>query len=1303
MAEEAVLNGTNGILSEDPAFPALAAAPISEPVEAAPVAASAEPAAEPTAEPSGELSQAELLLKEHELAASKNDELEVVAAEQKPGKKKKFAQAFLDVSSADAFPSLGSGTRKSLAVPQWGAKMPVSGAAPAAGTNEGVEPAVAHAPNSWAGKPAHGRNVGQLTLEMPANKKRPSAELRKPVPEIVKEIMKKTGATIESQTIKSGTTIFLISGHEDSRNLARKEIFRELSVRSTKTLNIPAIVRPHVIGKGGSKVQEIESASGTKIKVPQSTQDVTTVGEFDDEATIEVTIDGDENGIAVAIEKIMAIVGERTIKVTLRMSDVEGKFYPFIRGAHSKNIEKLEERDVKVTVPYYLFSESSTSFSPAIEPIVVYGEKQAVLETKKDIEQLIEELKAADLQQVEANVPKSKHQFFTENKAELIHEVLEETGCTVILPAGAKADKAIIFGPVDKIGAGLGFVLKKASRIYSHAIDICRVYQKVHARDLTRYFILKGSLNEIKARHEVKFTYPPPEELYDLEKKVCTISIFGKTPEAVKSAQADLIKLLECYKPHKLARVDIEPLHHRVIQRTTGRALKSVNSEIPVELLFPEDEKDPEIILVYRGESEAAEEIAAALKSAEEYIKLLIEDQPPIAEKVLEVSQDLHDKIRGERGTTLNALNPSSVLIRFGLPKARPGKPAPKASSEDSITLRGPGSNVEATAKNIQQFLKDNEGVEPKAITLNFDYPKEFSGSLIGSKGANINKLRDLLGVDININDGKGEIKGLEVTAEAARRKLKAQITELEDKAVVHVKIPQQYHSSIIGASGYNVKTLEKKYNIRINFPKAPSKSNKDAGSDAASEAGSMDKFASDEIVLKGPKKDVASAREEILDLYKYELENNVTDTITLATKSVAFMFKNYSRDIKKLRDEIAARIDIPQEDKSADPETKVTIKIRGNKKDVEHAKSVLSKIVKEAEHTTTRTISVEKKYHRSLIGPGGQTLKEIVVNAGGPEDRNLLARIVRFPNQDSTSDEIIVQGKSSVVDKIIAAIEKIVSQKQNEVSTVVEIPPEKHGKLIGREGSVRKELEARFKVVIDIPRQRQGQTPTAGIKITGSEEAVKQAEEHIQELVKEPEGETVLVPRRLHHAVADGGLFIRQLSNNYKVAIDHNGQTRPTRPQEPKPKVDGNLPLITDADQEGDSQKFSWAVEENSQIEEEGDFPWVIRGTPEAIAQAKVELEKAIDTAEKQNSIGYLILPDPRKYRFVVGPGGAQVDKIRRDTGCRITVPRNQAAGEAIVMHGSKEGLEKAKDIILELVKNSGNGNGGDRRRHRN
>lgn len=49
----------------------------------------------------------------------------------------------------------------------------------------------------------------------------------------------------------------------------------------------------------------------TKIRVPQQSTSETPAGDYDDEVMIDVSIEGDEFGVAAAIARIREIVGER--------------------------------------------------------------------------------------------------------------------------------------------------------------------------------------------------------------------------------------------------------------------------------------------------------------------------------------------------------------------------------------------------------------------------------------------------------------------------------------------------------------------------------------------------------------------------------------------------------------------------------------------------------------------------------------------------------------------------------------------------------------------------------------------------------------------------------------------------------------------------------------------------------------------------------------------------------------------------------------------------------------------------------
>lgn len=316
-------------------------------------------------------------------------------------------------------------------------------------------------------------------------------------------------------------------------------------------------------------------------------------------------------------------------------------------------------------------------------------------------------------------------------------------------------------------------------------------------------------------------------------------------------------------------------------------------------------------------------------------------------------------------------------------------------------------------------------------------------------------------------------------------------------------------------------------------------------------------------------------------------------------------------------------------------------------------------------------------------------------MEAGGSDDRRDLARTVRFPGQDSDDSTIRVEGNKAVVDKIVAAIEAFTGQRENSTTESIEVAPEKHRMLIGRGGDVRRALESQFNIGLDIPRLSQQGPARSQVKVSGQPTDVERAKAHILDLVKDQEGETFQVPRKYHQAVSDNGQFFRRLRNDHKVTVDHAGHQPPKRSAAiPRVNVGASLPLITD-DQDS-IENHSWELLSSEEIAEEGDIPWILRGSPESVTKARVMLEKAIEQAKSQESqsIGYLVLPDPKTHRFIIGQGGSQINTIRRETGCKITVPRDQSQGSAIEIVGSKDGVEQARDIILDVVQNGGRRN---------
>ena len=330
-----------------------------------------------------------------------------------------------------------------------------------------------------------------------------------------------------------------------------------------------------------------------------------------------------------------------------------------------------------------------------------------------------------------------------------------------------------------------------------------------------------------------------------------------------------------------------------------------------------------------------------------------------------------------------------------------------------------------------------------------------------------------------------------------------------------------------------------------------------------------------------------------------------------------------------------------------------------------------------------------------------GTNIRNMTLAAGGSDER--LSRIVRFPSQDSQESLIVVEGERDVVEKICSSIDAFVKKLENRIVEAVEVPQSRHVKLIGRGGEVRRNIESQFDVTLDIPRKDTQGPAGSSVRLLGTPEDVERAKEHILKLVAENEGETVDVPKRFHHAISDNGRFFRQLRSDYNVTVDHAGQ-RPPATSQTHNRANGNiassssLPLITDdTSSSANLDHHSWEVIDTSIPADSNDeasngtIPWVLHGSPDSTKSARAALDRALANASSQTTTGYLILPDPRTYRLVVGPKGTQVDAIRKKTGTRVNVPKDQSRREAIEIRGDREGVEGAKEMILEVVRGAG------------
>lgn len=152
----------------------------------------------------------------------------------------------------------------------------------------------------------------------------------------------------------------------------------------------------------------------------------------------------------------------------------------------------------------------------------------------------------------------------------------------------------------------------------------------------------------------------------------------------------------------------------------------------------------------------------------------------------------------------------------------------------------------------------------------------------------------------------------------------------------------------------------------------------------------------------------------------------------------------------------------------------------------------------------------------------------------------------------------------------------------------------------------------------------------------------------------------TISMPNKYHHMVAQQGNFFRTLrSTGVHVDIDVT-PVRPTLPQ--RPASEAKAARIDDAEEEpvGDVE---WQVISNYQNVEEGECKWTLKARDNAaLERAQKMIAEAIELAEKSSLIGFLTFPDRSSFPRIVGTKGANVSRLRAETGADITVSRDNS-----------------------------------------
>ncbi|VDC07722.1 unnamed protein product [Peniophora sp. CBMAI 1063] len=1205
----------------------------------------------------------------------------------------------------DPFPSLNDPTpRKS--------KAPANAQAPSADSEEAF-PSLAPASrpasqaSSWAPRIARAAapvvpqvtesfTLGAIDLSSAGKDGKPAT-----LGEVIKGVLAKhKGVKIEAGSNQRArqTTFNLKAENRKELEKAKRALLAGLSPTVTLTVNAPQSTIPSIIGPKGANLKEIRDKINVRIDIPRRDNlapgnghangharsgAATPIDEDEDEPTIPISISGAQPLAEEAADILRSIIASKTAKTTQRVRDIPVHIVPFVKARRAAYVQAAGGADVQLSL-----NSAEREFSAT-------GDREGVTRVIEAVKSVVAQTQA-QITSVKIQLPKRQHRLLV---GKAVDEIMTESHCSVTVPSPEDANEEVtVYGRAEEVGNGLTAVMAKANSQYIHEFPLPGPISL--SRQLLTYIVRTGYTKSLQASHPGVTVFTPSLKSTAATLNIDLVGEKGAVDGAVRQVSGLMGKMIGAVKE-----VQADWLVHKLIQAKHAKKIKAFHDTNNVLLLFPpESEETSAILLVYDPTSPNASpspvEKAKQLEDVEKEVTKWVRDAADVKTVEVPVERKWHDAVTGPNGTTLNAL--------IGEERALSIKVGGESGHADVIIVRGASGDVDRAVKEIQTIVKDAE--EDKILSgysVEFEIDREYVARIVGAQGSAVNKLRDTLGVKVDFDDGDDgkkkkakthtKITGRKENVEEAKRRILAQVEKFADEAQETLKIPVQYHAGLIGEKGKYVIRLEEKYGVKITFPRE---------SGEAGEGGrTRETLKADEVLIKGGRKGVSHAKSELLDAVEFEKENNNVAKFTIPSKAIPRILGKSGATINEIKDESGAIIDL---DKSEEASGTAGITLRGSKTAIATAKKAILAIAEQAADEITVTLNIEARFHRSLIGPGGSGLKELITRCGGPSEPRAQAGLVRFPRQgEEPNDEVRLRGDKKVVEKLRTEMEKIVGELKDRVTLGVAIPASAHRALIGRGGRNLTDFQAKHGVQVQYPGSHaynSAGTPENAdeladvpredlVKISGSRANIEAAIEDLKATAKSaaPEGvtDTVTVQLKYHHAITQQGNLFRTL-RTFGVHTDESA--RPSKSAvPPRPSNGSAAPAARIDDTEEAAPGIQWETAENYADAEDGEATWTLKARDEAgLERAKKLIAEAQAKAERMSHVGFLTLPDRTSFPRIVGSKGANIARMHGETGADITVGRDD---NTIVIMGTETAIEEAKDAILRIVNDASTG----------
>jgi transcription antitermination factor NusA-like protein len=331
-------------------------------------------------------------------------------------------------------------------------------------------------------------------------------------------------------------------------------------------------------------------------------------------------------------------------------------------------------------------------------------------------------------------------------------------------------------------------------------------------------------------------------------------------------------------------------------------------------------------------------------------------------------------------------------------------------------------------------------------------------------------------------------------------------------------------------------------------------------------------------------------------------------------------------KKLQELELATATKIQIPRPNENSD-----MITITGPRDGLEKARHELQLISDEQAKLAMERLSIEKEYHPFICGPYNRYQQQLMAETGAK---------INVPPLSVNKNEIVVSGEKEGVHRAVQQIMAVYNEKKQRCQTVsVEVRKSQHKYVIGPKGTNLGEIMEKTGVSVEVPPL---ESPSETITLRGEQDNLGPALTAVYSKANSVKVMEVDTPAWLHRFI-----------------IGRKGATIQ--------KIMDDLPRVHIEFVEG-KDKIS------------------VEGPPEEVNQAQQVLSDM--TKELLSRMAFAEIEVDQKYhRHIIGKSGANVNRLKEETGVSIKIPGDDQQSNVIRIEGSPEGVARAKLELLDMV----------------